>query len=295
VILRGTRILSRSLVAGSAVFLAYCSSSPNSSPTSPASIGITSANTAALNDSSPTPGVPAFGELEICKEGTNGTFTLAVTPINGGVTSTVGSPLDVAAGQCRVVAVNSGTDGAGGSVVVTETSPGLVSASALRIDIVNGNPVQSGPNPFANGSAVLINAAHGQTVTFVNEEPPPPTGNQGCTPGYWKQSQHFGSWTTYTQNADFDATFAVDFFNPNITLLEALGRNGGGVNALARHGGAALLNSASAGVDYAYTTAQVIDVVQGDGAYSGLSIEARKNLLAAANEGAGGCPLGRAE
>jgi len=31
--------------------------------------------------------------------------------------------------------------------------------------------------------------------------------------------------------------------------------------------------------------------VQGDGAYAGLSVEDRKDLLAAANEGAGGCPL----
>ena len=75
----------------------------------------------------------------------------------------------------------------------------------------------------------------------------------------------------------------------NPTLLQALEAQGGGVNALARHAVAALLNSSNGGVDSNYTTAQVIAIVQEGIAPGGLTIEQAKNLLAAANEQ--GCPL----
>jgi hypothetical protein len=143
---------------------------------------------------------------------------------------------------------------------------------------------------FSNGGTLFLNNYHGFVITFTNDQPDPPTGgNQGCTPGYWKQNQHFDSWTAYAPGNDFDATFGVNFFTPNITLVEGAGRGGGGNSALARHAVAALLNAASGGVDYAYSIAQVIDIVQGDGAYAGMGVEQRKDLLAVANER--GCPL----
>ncbi len=108
-------------------------------------------------------------------------------------------------------------------------------------------------------------------------------GGEGCTPGYWKQSQHFGNWEGYTQNQDFDSVFGVNLFNPSITLLQALQRRGGGVNRLARHGAAALLSASSSGVFYPYTVAEVIAMVQAGDADS----------LEDANEL--GCPLARAE
>ena len=62
---------------------------------------------------------------------------------------------------------------------------------------------------------------------------------------------------------------------------------GGGVNALARHAVAALLNASNPDVDSDFTTAEVIALVQ-DAVVSG-DFETAKNLLAAANEQ--GCPL----
>jgi len=109
------------------------------------------------------------------------------------------------------------------------------------------------------------------------------TGNEGCTPGYWKQTQHFGNWEGYTQNQDFDTVFGVNLFNPNITLLQALQRKGGGVNRLARHGAAGLLSASSSGVFYPYTVAEVIALVQAGDADS---LEDGNEL---------GCPLARAE
>lgn len=127
------------------------------------------------------------------------------------------------------------------------------------------------------------------TVTaYAHDNPPPPPpngGGEGCTPGFWKN--HLDAWTGYSPGADFDATFGVDLFDPNITLEDAVNRHGGGVNALARHAVAALLNAAHPDVDSAFTAADVIELVQ-DAAASG-DFEAAKDMLAAENER--GCPL----
>ena len=110
---------------------------------------------------------------------------------------------------------------------------------------------------------------------------------EGCTPGFWKQ-EHPGTWTGYTPEQDFDAVFGVDEFDPNITLLQALKLKGGGVNALARHAVAALLNAASPDVDSGWTTTDVIAAVQAALAGGG-DIEGTKDELASYNES--GCPL----
>jgi hypothetical protein len=115
-------------------------------------------------------------------------------------------------------------------------------------------------------------------------------GGQGCTPGYWKQSQHFGSWTApYTPDTPFSDVFDDAF--PGKTLLQVLGQGGGGLKALGRHTVAALLNTANADVSYDLSTAQVIsdfNDVFPDGDY-----ETLQNVLAGFNEQ--GCPLGRNE
>jgi hypothetical protein len=121
---------------------------------------------------------------------------------------------------------------------------------------------------------------------------PEPGELEGCTPGYWRN--HADRWVGVAPTADFDATFGVDLFNPNITLGAAIWATGGGNNALARHATAALLNAyakadGSLGqfVNYPYTVAEVIQMVQ-DAVANG-TIEATKDTLAAANEL--GCPL----
>ncbi len=125
---------------------------------------------------------------------------------------------------------------------------------------------------------------------------------EGCTPGYWKQKQHFDSWKWYTQADMLDAVFGIASSpfrstqrnNPSgaLTLLEALELNGnGGEEQLFRHGTAALLNSVyQSGVSFPYTAPQVITMVRtawrsGDAA----QIAATHKSLAAANERS--CPL----
>ena len=119
----------------------------------------------------------------------------------------------------------------------------------------------------------------------VPDAPPPPPENddQGLTPGFWKQPQHFEFWTGYNTMDSFNAVFGVtSSYGDDWTLLDALNTGGGGENALARHATAALLNAASEGVNYLYTEAEVIAIVQD--AYLTGDFKTAKNLLEAQNE-----------
>jgi len=92
------------------------------------------------------------------------------------------------------------------------------------------------------------------------------SGDDGCTPGYWKQSQHFDSWTApYTPETLFGDVFDDAF--PGKTLLDVAKKGGGGLNALGRHSVAALLNAASGDVTYGVDEAGVIS--QFNDAYPG--------------------------
>jgi hypothetical protein len=271
-----TRVVVATIISISAIALTQCGRSEPASPASPGSIASTSTN--ALGPTSSNAVV--VGQFKVCKLGNvPGTFTVSANP-PGGATSIVTSPIEIASGTCQVVAENATPTGV--TITVTETSAGLQSIT----DNANGSSVPLGP------VSAFINYIHGVSFTFTNHvepqpDPDPPGGNQGCTPGYWKN--HLSQWVTYSPGDDFDTTFGVNFFNPDKTLLQAVNLGGGGLNALARHAVAALLNLASQGVDYPLSLAQVLDIVQGDGAYAGQSVTQRTNLLVAANEA--GCPL----
>jgi hypothetical protein len=131
-------------------------------------------------------------------------------------------------------------------------------------------------------------------VTLTTPGCTPPPSFQGCTPGYWKQTQHFGSWTGYVPTgpgaSTYNAVFGVSLFTPSTTLLQALGTGGGGARRLGRHSSAALLNAANGSVAYGMTTAQVIAAVRAavaSGDYDGAA-----GMFERMNER--GCPLGRA-
>jgi len=117
-------------------------------------------------------------------------------------------------------------------------------------------------------------------------------GGEGCTPGYWKQRHHFGSYPApLTPGTLFSSVFENAF--PGKTLVEVLGQGGGGLIALGRHTVAALLNASSADVDYDLMASDVVDmfndVYPGDqNAYNDL-----KDVFEGFNEQM--CPLDRAE
>lgn len=73
-------------------------------------------------------------------------------------------------------------------------------------------------------------------------------GNEGCTPGFWKN--HPDMWPSpYRGDTRVSDAFgcAIGEFE---TLWDAISARGGGINKLARHGVAALLNAAHPYVDY---------------------------------------------
>jgi hypothetical protein len=108
----------------------------------------------------------------------------------------------------------------------------------------------------------------------------------GCTPGYWKQEQHFDSWVDYSPDDRLQDVFGPDV--PDMSLLDALSAKnkdvGSGVGAaLIRHAVAALLNDAAGLFDS--DVQDWISWAWGDAA----KMEEAKAWFEAANEG--GCPL----
>ncbi|MCS7466785.1 hypothetical protein NZK35_09035 [Stieleria sp. ICT_E10.1] len=116
-------------------------------------------------------------------------------------------------------------------------------------------------------------------------------GGEGLTPGFWKTHSEFGpaplkGWpeTGFSPVDSYNSVFGVSD-DSGLTLLDALGRGGGGLNALGRHATAALLNAANPNVDYSYTQAQVILLTQAAYTSGNASlIEDTKNLFAVQNE-----------
>jgi hypothetical protein len=186
---------------------------------------------------------------------------------------------------------------AGNPLTIIETSPNSIMNSVFVADGLapNFNFLPDGTWSAATDVRTISTAAvpAGENWVYVKNTvidtppPPPPPGMQGCTPGYWRQTQHFGNWS-YNQSDLYSAIFGVAYEG---TLLQAVWARGGGVNALARHSVAALLNAASGDVAYPYTVDQVIAAVQG--AFATGEYERVKNRLAYANEL--GCDLGRAD
>ncbi len=127
-----------------------------------------------------------------------------------------------------------------------------------------------------------VRNVHGVQIGICMEQ------NGGCTPGFWKQPQHFDSWNGFSTGDSYDTVFGVtSSFGSGFTMLDAASQGGGGENALGIHAVAALLNTQDDDVNYPFTTAEVIDLVQG--AYSSGDFEDTKNILMEENEQI--CPL----
>jgi len=223
---------------------------------------------------------PELATLTLCKVYTTGgpdvTFTVVATDFTTG-SPPPGFPQDVvvADGACVEVAF---PDPGRFNVFVTENVPAGYQFVSYTEDfvLVNGTTGSLGPfteNP--NTMAINVSGDRGVTLEYTNEPVPGGGGDEGCTPGYWKN--HVEDWpAAYAPTDIFSDIFGGSY---DVDLLTALKAGGGGIKRAGRHGTAALLSAAHAGVDYAYSIAEVIALVQnGD-------IDA----LEAANEA--GCPL----
>jgi hypothetical protein len=143
-----------------------------------------------------------------------------------------------------------------------------------------------------NGTVTILTSSAGKWWVRCLPPPPPPPdegGPGGCTPGYWKQDQHFDSWATYQPTDSFALTFGVvpTRFSADATLLDALWLGGGGERALARHAVAALLNAARTDFTFPYAESELVAGVQA--AWASGEYETFKDALDRANNT--GCPL----
>ncbi|KGM53489.1 hypothetical protein N800_00690 [Lysobacter daejeonensis GH1-9] len=125
-------------------------------------------------------------------------------------------------------------------------------------------------------------------------------GDNGCTPGYWKQEQHFDSWPfPYEPNTLLRDVFvtAPPEYVPDDTFLEALNYGGGpGVEGatqiLLRAAVAALLNAEALGLAFEDEPAEIINST-----VDRLESQWRPTILTRAtyfdsiNNGPDGCPL----
>lgn len=112
-------------------------------------------------------------------------------------------------------------------------------------------------------------------------------GTEGCTPGFFKNNTPAS--LQHLLDDNFEATFGItSSLSDTLTIEGALNLGGGGLNALARHAAAAFLN-ASGDVDFEFSTAEVIAIVQDGVNPGGRTVEEAKNELATQNEL--GCPL----
>jgi hypothetical protein len=166
------------------------------------------------------------------------------------------------------------------------------------------------------------NAIHGPVgyaITLVSQQVDADNdfGNrpaEGCTPGYWKQDQHFDSWVGHLPSdllfGLFDAVGSDPYFTHiatldsggsvmmgSATLVQALQFGGGDTVAdkaeiLLRAAVAAVLNADNPGVDYPWTSTAIKDAV-----IAALQSQDPDQILDLAgqldadNNGPGGCPL----
>jgi len=150
----------------------------------------------------------------------------------------------------------------------------------------------------------MVTGRDEQDRTAADEDPshyfgePADPGDEGCTPGYWKN--HTDSWppTGYSPGQSLPSVFAQSAAYPELasaSLLDALDFGGGGgvdgaARILMRAAVAALLDASHPGVDYPRTPVQVISQVN-----SALASGDRDTMLTVAGgldrDNNLGCPL----
>ncbi|HEX6049402.1 MAG TPA: hypothetical protein VFZ21_09035 [Gemmatimonadaceae bacterium] len=152
--------------------------------------------------------------------------------------------------------------------------------------MVNGSNVAPAGQPQGVNAVITINTTSqpliNGPITFIFGNPPdqqgseaidnievcqriPVLGDEGCTPGFWKNHEEAWAHTAYTTGQTVESVFNVpdSYGLDDVTLLEVLSMGGGGSTAdvaarLLHHAVAALLNASHGLVDYAQTEASII-------------------------------------
>jgi hypothetical protein len=149
----------------------------------------------------------------------------------------------VAAGGLLIIAPAGATD-----VSAADATP---TATATSPTVEPTSPTASPTSPTASPTS--------PTVTPTTPPPTtPPPGQEGCTPGFWKN--HPGAFPApFTPQTTLGTVFTgLPSGYASLSFQQALSLGGGDLNALLRQAVAALLNASSTEVDYPLTADQVI-------------------------------------
>jgi hypothetical protein len=169
------------------------------------------------------------------------------------------------------------------------TTPNVGGDDTIDSD-ANPTTGMTGTYTLTIGSSPVFENSVDAGIVFVRIEEPPPTGNEGGTPGFWKNnaSKHGAvAWgpTGLLPSQKVNTVFSsVTGAAGNQTLLQALSAGGGGLTALLRQAVAAILNALHPDVRYPLTAAQVKTLVNNAVTAGGSAIESAKNTLEGYNE-----------
>jgi hypothetical protein len=195
-------------------------------------------------------------------------------------------------------------DNAGEPPIVLRVNGSQVGASTPQgealVEVVNptSKPIITGNVQFQLGTSAADNVTGSGAIDNIKIcTRQQALGDQGCTPGYWKN--HPASWaaTGLSPSQTLEDVFNVPdaFTLDNVTLLAALSLSGGpgaggGARLLLHHAVAALLNASHPGVDYPRTAASIISDVN-----AALATGSRSTMLALKDgfdrDNQLGCPL----
>lgn len=190
---------------------------------------------------------PLIGRFELCKAGVTSTFAVRV----GGVPQ---ASLTLGPNRACAVLASWPAWRAGTLVEVSETSTALGFLSDRMTIESSVGLVQSTTVSLAHAVALPVGNDQGHRVTFGSVRIP---NGQGCKAIVWKDDLHVQDWNGYDVAVTWSGAGFDDAF-PGVTVRQALGRDGGPLEALGRETAAALLNAASPRVAYGMTPDQVV-------------------------------------
>jgi hypothetical protein len=234
--------------------------------------GILACNDASVTDTSlvtqsaVTPPTPTQLQAQLCASGPAGTydFTVSETDPNNIQTLNAGTSVSLQADQCVLIATTTSAPFSQTADVTVTWNGTPITVTLTNIDKTtyaysgsgDTNPTATTTSLAGPAASITLGLERAGLLVF-NFAAIPEETLEGCSPGYWKQSQHFGSYPAgYAPTDLFDTYFENAF--PGLTLLQVLSQGGGGLKSLGRHAVAALLSSA-AGLDTGMTAQEVID------------------------------------